>query len=176
MTAIIAGVTLVILEILFDHWMWRNDKDDKPASTILRGVLLILFGCVVLIISNDVRFTAVTVLATIAVFVTLFDFSLNVSKWDKLPVPFYRPFHSHERKMKKEGWSLSNSKKIAYNNLTKWQKFVYRLSKFTKRFFWHGDEGTKSWYDLVFQRIPPMGELLFKGIILYVALHFYFNY
>ena len=73
MTPLIAGVTLVILEILFDHWMWRNEKDDKPISTILRGVLLILFGCVVLIISNDVRLTVVTVLATAAVFITLFD-------------------------------------------------------------------------------------------------------
>lgn len=175
MTPLIAGVTLVILEILFDHWMWRNEKDDKPISTILRGVLLILFGCVVLIISNDVRLTVVTVLATAAVFITLFDFSLNVSKWDKLRMPFYRPFHSEERRLKKEGWSISNAKVMAYNNLTKWQKFVYRLQKFTSRFFYHGDENTKSWYDKAFQRIPPLGELLFKGIILYVALHFYFN-
>ncbi len=176
MIALIAGVTLVILEILFDHWMWKKEKDDKPISTILRGVLLILFGCVILIVSGDVRLAIITTLATAGVFITLFDFSLNVSKWDKLPVPFYRPFHSEERRLKKEGWSRSNSKIMAYNNLTNWQKLVYRLQKFTSRLFWHGDEGTKSWYDKIFQRIPPLGELLFKGIILYVALHFYFNY
>jgi len=110
------------------------------------------------------------------VFFVLFDFSLNVSRWDNLPLPYYQPFHSKVDIHMKEGWVLDQAKEMAYNDLTQWQRIVYNLKNFTYRFFWHGDERTKSWYDKIFQRIPPAGELLLKGSVLYVALHFYFNY
>ena len=161
MLPVIAGIILIVFEIMFDKWFWKNDKPDKPISTIVRSAILILFGCVILLISKEWYFSLFATLSTAAVFFLLFDFTYNVSVWNKLPIPYYRPYHSKERELRyKQMYDFKKAATLAYNNLTTWQKIVYNLQKFTKRFFWHGDEETKSIYDKIFQRIPPAGELL----------------
>ena len=174
MLPVIAGIILVVFEIMFDKWFWKNDKPDKPISTIIRSAILILFGCVMLIISNDWYISLFATLSTAAVFFLLFDFVHNVLKWDKLPIPYYWPFNIKRRELISGGYSREEANKSAYNNLTNWQKIVYNLQKFTKRFFWHGDEETKSIYDKIFQRIPSLGELLLKGCVLYSVMYFYY--
>jgi len=175
MLAVIAGIILVVFEIMFDKWFWKNNKPDKPISTIIRSAILILFGCLVLIISGDWYFALFATLSTAAVFFLLFDFTLNVTVWNKLPVPYYWRYHRVKRDYIKSGLNTKSAGEMAYINLTTWQRFVYQHQRFTKRFFWHGDEGTTSIYDKIFQRIPPLGELLLKGCVLYSVMYFYYQ-
>ena len=171
---IIAGIALITTEIIFDKWCWYQDppKDDKPYSTIIRGVLLILFGLIVISITKDWYYSLWVTLCVGSVFFLLFDFVLNVVQWVYLPIPYYQPYDSKYRELRKNKYSVRRSKKLALESLTLWQKFVFKLQRFTKRFFWHGDENTTSWYDKAFQRIPPLMEILIKVTIFSITIYY----
>lgn len=85
------------IEIIYDKWLWKNDKDDKPISTILRAVFFILIS---------IFFWAVDVAAiwqggvlAFGMHLLFFDYSLNLGRglnffyhsekdlWNR--VPFY---------------------------------------------------------------------------------------
>ena len=166
---IIIGIVIVAIEIIVDRYLWKTGKSDKIKTTIGRAALILLAAW---IMPFDFWMNCAVIAAT---FFLIFDFALNVSRWGDLPIPFYRPYHSVERELKyKQGYSALSAAALAYDKLLTKQKIIYKTSKFTKRFFWHGDEETKNWYDLAFQRIPALAELIIiKSTIFGIAIYFY---
>jgi hypothetical protein len=149
MIPIYAGVTIVILEILFDKWRWSQGKDDKPLSTILRAFLMILSAFAISLISGFTWINTLTIFGVIfSTHFFLFDFVLNVVRWKELPKPH------------------------TYQDGTLFRKVLEKIRLFTARFFWHGDQNTKSIYDRMFQRIPPIMELMIKGVLLWITIYF----
>lgn len=149
MIPIFAGVAVVILEILYDKWMWSQGKDDKPISTILRAVLMVASALAISLIAGFVWLDALKIFSVIfCTHFLLFDFALNVVRWKDLPDP----------------WT--------YQDGSQYRKILEKIRSFTVRFFWHGDQNTKSIYDRIFQRIPPIMELIIKVTLLGIAIYF----
>ncbi len=175
MIPILVGIAIVILEIIFDKISWTKGIDDKPISTIMRFVLMVIISVVIFIESDLDWIFALTSFAVIfTTHFALFDFVLNVVRWENLPDPWYWPYGTKYRELQKQGYTIEEAEAAAYALLSTWQKIVYRVSKFTKRFFWHGDGQTKSIYDKAFQRIPPLMELMIKGILFWIAWYYHF--
>lgn len=149
MTPIFAGVAIVILEILYDKWMWKQGKDDKPVSTILRAVLMIASALAIALIAGFTWLNTLTIFGVIfSTHFLLFDFVLNVVRWKDLPDP----------------WTFKDG--------SRYRKILEKIRSFTARFFWHGDQNTKSIYDRIFQRIPPIMELILKVTMLGTTIYF----
>lgn len=149
MTPIFAGVAIVILEILYDKWMWKQGKDDKPVSTILRVVLMVASAFTISLIGGFTWLNTLTIFGVIfSTHFLLFDFVLNVVRWKDLPDP----------------WTFQDG--------SRYRKILEKIRSFTARFFWHGDQYTKSIYDRIFQRIPPIMELILKLTLLVTTIYF----
>lgn len=157
MIPILIAITIVALEIYYDKKQWAKDKNDKPISTYLRLGCFVLYFVLTIIIQNDWIYALLALFLSASTFFLLFDSTLNVVRWKVLPEPYW--------------WRIEQNK-------TNWfqKKVLWPIMKFSKRFFWHGDKNTKSFYDRIFQRIPYQGELLLKGAVLYTAIYLYFNY
>lgn len=149
MTPIYAGVAIVILEILYDKWRWKQGKDDKPVSTILRAILMVVSAFTISLIGGFTWLKTLTIFGVIfSTHFFLFDFVLNVVRWRDLPDP----------------WTFQDGSR--YRNI------LEKIRSFTARFFWHGDQNTKSMYDRIFQRIPPVMELIIKVTMLGITIYF----
>ena len=78
---------LISLEIIADKMIWGYDQDDKPWTTIIRGILILI---ICLTIGNFY----ISVLLSFAYYFLVFDFALNVARWDDLPEPYdYKEQH-----------------------------------------------------------------------------------
>jgi hypothetical protein len=160
MTALLTVLLTLVTpasEIPFDHWLWKqekltNKKLEKKVSNGFRLLSFTLCSFLISLVTGQVLHLCAALVA--ASFILLFDFGLNVSRWSDLPVPYdWRKQQGIEKTML--------------------QKVLFKIRFFKTRFFYHGDEDTKSLYDRAFQRVPPAGELLIKGIIFGVALYFF---
>ena len=148
--------SIILSEIKYDKTRWKAGKSDKPISTILRSGLIALVVIVNWIATGDFM-SALKVLGVMfGTYLLVFDFDLNVSRWKDLPLPYH--------------WKVAHKK-----HLNIWDKILMWISEFTTRFFWHGDVETKSIYDKIFQRIPPLAELLFKGCVFGTLIYFYYS-
>ena len=76
----------VVGEIAFDHWRWKNGKDDKPLSTYLRVVAFVFLAIGMAFIVGVGNAWVVLITAGIFLFAThllFFDYSLNVTRKGK---------------------------------------------------------------------------------------------
>ena len=152
---IIVALAIVITEVVIDPLIWERMRSgkkkfikEKLITNILRAALILGSGFLIpgKWFMND--------LLIAGIFFASFDFVLNIVRWKQLPeLYFYKVHHN-----------------IKFNT---WDKIAYPVAKFTHKFFWHGDELTTSPYDKFFQWTPWPLELLIKGIILYLVIHFY---
>ncbi len=174
---ILIALSIVAAEIIYDHWCWRQVpwKNDKPESTILRGVLMALSGIIIYLVTDDINFTLRCASVIAGTFFLTFDFSLNVSRWKDLPLAYYSPYGRAYKKYFDEGFNEIDSGIYAYNSLTRKQKIIYKITMFSDRFFYHGQEKKRFSYDYIWNRIPPQAELLVKGIGLWGGCYYYFN-
>jgi hypothetical protein len=139
LSVLVIGV--LIKETYFDKKKWANGESDKPISTIIRIGAISAFSVGVAVLFSTPIW--LTLLYGLTLQQGLFDFILNVSRWGVLPNAYdYRVAHGF--------------------HMTKWQNRWFRFRCFLAKFFYHGDEKTKNWWDLAFQRIPPPMELLLK--------------
>ena len=174
---ILIALGIVAAEIIYDKWCWRQipRKNDKPTSTILRYATGALAFIIIYLVTNDINYTLRCAGVIISTFFLTFGFSLNISRWKDLPNKYYAFYmHSYRRNIK-DGFSKIQSADMAYAILTKKQKREYKIGIFIGKFFWHGKDKKKWSYDWIWNRIPPQGELLVKGIVFYMAAYWYFN-
>lgn len=164
--AIAFGCVVVAAEIIVDKKVfWANLKNDKPITTILRVIPFLLLGIVYTFI--DVGMAVRGVLLSYATFFMLFDWTLNCSRWDELPRPYW--------------WKLSH---LDADELTWFDyKIGWPLRVFLAKFFYHAQPKPKpervtfqyyidNGYELFWQRIPPQMELLVK-ILPFVSVLIY---
>ena len=172
---ILITLAIVTVEIIFDHWRWKQSKPDKPISTILRAGLIALSGIIILLVTKDINYTLRALAVIVGTLFLTFDFALNVSRWKDLKAPYYRLYQKRFDKYKKSGYSEHQARKMSYSALTSWERIEFAIKIFSTKFFYHGEGKKKFSYDLIFSRIPPQGELLIKGITFYMAIYYYFN-
>lgn len=169
------SLLIVTLEIIFDKWRWRQGKDDKPASTRMRIAAWALGSIIIYLATKDIVLTLACLGVIIAVFFAVFDFALNVARWKDLPLPYYAAFaHAYKRNIN-DGFDKIQASKYAYTILSPKQKREYKIKIFTGRLFWHGEGKEPFSYDWIFNFIPPQGELLGKGIVLWMSIYWYLN-
>ncbi len=174
---ILIALAIVTAEIIYDKWCWRQipRKNDKPASTILRYATGALACIIIYLVTLDINYTLRCVAVIISTFFLTFDFALNVSRWKDLPIPYYRHYQKRFSNYRKSGYSEDQARRMSYSALTTWESIVYKVMIFTSKFFYHGKDKKKWSYDWIWNRIPPQGELLVKGIVFYMAVYWYFN-
>ena len=174
---IVIALLIVTAEIIYDKWCWRQDpwKNDKPISTILRYGAGALACIIIYLVTLDINLTLRALAVIVGTFFLTFDFTLNVSRWKDLPMPHYQPFWSRVKRYIDSGYSSIQAAKMAYSALTTWENIVYKVMIFTSRCFYHGGDKKKWSYDWIWNRIPPQGELLIKGIVFYMAVYYYFT-
>jgi len=172
---ILIALAIVIAEIIYDKWRWSQGKNDKPVSTILRAGLIALYGIIIYLVTKDINYTLRCLAVIVAVFFLVFDFALNVSRWKDLPIPYYSPYNQAYNSYIKSDYSTIQSQAMALGDLTMKENIVYSVMIFTGRLFYHGKD-KKVWsYDWIWNRIPPQGEALIKGIVMYMAVYWYLN-
>ncbi len=172
---ILIALAIIATEIMYDQYRWSIGKSDKPSSTILRGGLIALSGIIIYLVTLDINYTLRCAAVIISTFFLTFDFALNVSRWKDIPKKYYAHYsHAYHRYIR-DGFSKIQSADMAYAILTKKQKIEYKIKIFIGRFFWHGVDKKKWSYDWIWNRIPPQGELLVKGIVFYMAVYWYLN-
>ena len=71
-------LTPIILEIIYDKWMWSQGKDDKPTSTIARIVYFIFIG--IFFSALDIATVWQGALYAFGVHFLCFDFILNITR------------------------------------------------------------------------------------------------
>jgi hypothetical protein len=166
-------ITPVLLEIKLDPYLWKKKLNEKLISTLIRGAAFLLLSFFLWLMGYN-YFASLGLL--VGTFVMFFDFGLNVKRWKELPNPFYRPLDKICREFHGDLWgkylecTRSDLRQINKRLLTRKQRIIYSLMQFSAKFFYHGGEHTKSPWDRMFQRIPPLGELLFKGIIFGISI------
>jgi hypothetical protein len=143
---------IITLEIIIDKKIWKHSGNDKPWTTIIRGVLILSMS---IALGN----TLLSAFLAFAYYFLVFDFALNVARWDELP----------------KAWSYKRHHNIEE---TRKEKILFAIRKFNTKFFYHGDElkvksNFNDWYDLAFQRTPPQMELLIKIVVFSVAVYYY---
>lgn len=171
------AVITVAIEIIIDKSIWKYKGNDKPWTTVGRAIVL-LIGCYLV-----PGIWWINGLTLIAFYFFMFDFALNISNWRKRETLYYRPLFDILKEYYKTiphlGDHIVLARKyyqvpeVLNNHIHKLkfkQEIWFRYMNFTSRLFYHGDENTKSWYDLAFQRIPPIAELLFKFIAVYTVI------
>jgi hypothetical protein len=95
----ILSVLLVVLEIIADKYLWKIGKLDKPITTIIRVGLILL-------IASFYDFWP-ALLLVISVHWMLFDFSLNISRWNELPARKFLAklfYHGHFKEKFSYDW------------------------------------------------------------------------
>jgi len=148
---ILTGVIMTASEVVIDKKLWKTKPEkEKIISNSIRAAIIVLATVAAWIFGlGALSFSSIA----IATFTLIFDWTLNVSRWKRLPMPY--------------NWRIGHG--VAMN---KWQRILWAIRKVTAKFFYHGGEDTKSPWDKVFQRIPPVGEVLIKGILFGVAIYF----
>lgn len=148
---ILTGLILTIIEIVVDIQLWKRKVNDKPYTTLGRFLIMAMIAG---FIPGNLYLNFFVIFST---HFLLFDFSLNLSRWNKIPMPY--------------SWKLEHMAKMNKNDYIK-----YGLECFITTLFWHGDElkgwNLTEWYDKFWQRIPPPMELLIKGTVFSIAIYY----
>jgi hypothetical protein len=135
------------LEIWFDHSKWKNNKNDKHISTVLR----FLFFAAISLISDltGLQTWYYTFMLVSGSFLSLFDQGLNVTRWK----------------------IISKLRGVQYSdrNLPRW---IVSVFVFFRRLCYHSNRGT----DRIYSKIPPYIEILGKIGVLITVIYVYLNY
>ena len=158
---ILSAVLLAVAaEIAYDKWCWKQDprKDDKPISTIGRLLVLSGISLATYYIFDSVLWINFLIVFSIHTF--LFDQTLNIFRW----------------KVLSGIKNLSYNHKVAHElHMTKFEKITWSIKQFMVKLFYHGTNPKPWTWDFLFNRIPGLGELLFKSAFLLTGIIKYFN-
>ena len=168
-TAISIGVGLTIIEIVVDILIWKRKGNDKPYTTIVRIVLMVIAAWIIGNFWN-------TLFVIFATHFLVFDFSLNISRWKKITgIFYYRPYHESVYKLIKDGFNEQQAHDLTMGYLTRKERYIYHFMNIKSKVFYHGvDKSFKKldeFYDALFMKIAPIFELLIKGILFGTSIY-----
>jgi hypothetical protein len=189
---------LMYMETLLDRRLWKLGKKDKPTTTVLRTIIHILIA---LIFKPPVW----VMVLLVCDYFSSYDFMLNLLRWEviqrsiqgqrkrifrlmhnwevkEMPLPIIKPDYGVT--MKQAMIDLAKATRVLVQVPEDAKEVEYRLDPLSKwRWFmlitfYHGDPRNKkrSPYDRLFDRIPPIGELLGKGVLLLSGILLYLEY
>jgi len=150
-------ITWIVLEIILDKYLWENLKNDKPSTTVIRLVILMITALWINVDGWDWHRIITNYIFELGIFFALFDFALNISRWKELNVA---------KKLIKR--YLSSTRKYQH-------AIVSRKRTFLEKLFYHGINKKKWSYDGIMNRIPWYLELFLKIWVAFVVVIDYYR-
>lgn len=188
MTDLIIAIAITLfltipLEVYIDPILWKKKLNEKLISNSGRLLIIVVLA---LILKDDWLHFWKLVFMQMAVY-SVFDQVLNVVRWENLPIARNRKITAwmkddinvqyqtidYDDLQKEIKRYYRHYRKNYIDCLSFKERMIYRIKFFLTRFFYHGDENTKSIWDRAFQRARWGGEILFKGILIYTSIVVY---
>jgi hypothetical protein len=138
---LIISLVLIQIEILYDISRFKKKLNDKPISTIVRAILIIVAAWLV---PGKFHYNILLLIGSIWL---LFDFALNVSRWNDIRQQIINEYVEF---IKSVGFTYLDSVAHEYE------------PKFFEKLFYHGSDKKKWSYDWIMNQIPWYLELFIK--------------